>query len=120
MKSQPVRTLFRGLILSCLFVSFRGHTSEIPLTTADGFTVPQPGHVFLFPRDHGSHPEFKLEWWYVTGHLVADSGRRFGYQATFFRSASPDKTTQLYLTHMAVVDEATGKFYHQERLNREG
>ena len=37
-----------------------------PVATADGFALPQPGHRFEFPRDHGAHPEFKLEWWYVT------------------------------------------------------
>jgi len=92
----------------------------VPLVTAEGFAVPQPGYVFQFPRDHGSHPEFKLEWWYLTGHLFAEDGRRFGYQATFFRSAAPDKSGQLYLAHMALLDARSGKFYHQERLNREG
>ena len=77
-------------LLFLLFASFAplcGQTSA-PLTTADGFAVPQPGHIFTFPRDHGSHPEFKIEWWYLTGHLFAKDGRRFGYQATFFRSAA--------------------------------
>ena len=44
-------------------------SAQIPLRTAEGFAVPQPGEVFSFPRDHGSHPAFKLEWWYLTGHL---------------------------------------------------
>jgi predicted secreted hydrolase len=92
----------------------------VPLVTAEGFAVPQAGYRFQFPRDHGSHPEFKLEWWYITGHLFAEGGRRFGYQATFFRSAAPDKSGQLYLAHMALLDVRSGKFYHQERLNREG
>ena len=60
-----------------------------PLTTAEGYAVPQPGRRFEFPSDHGAHPEFKLEWWYVTGHLVAAGERRFGFQATFFRRAGP-------------------------------
>jgi predicted secreted hydrolase len=113
----------RRLLLFCVFCVFCGHSlrgSEIPLKTSDGFAVPQPGHVFAFPRDHGSHPEFKIEWWYLTGHLFAADGRRFGYQATFFRSAAPDKTTHLHLAHMALINVATGRFYHQERLNREG
>ena len=117
------KTILNPFLLFCAFCAFCGHSlrgSEVPLTTTDGFAVPQPGHVFSFPRDHGSHPEFKLEWWYLTGHLFADGGRRFGYQATFFRSAAPDKSTQLYLAHMAVTDVVTGRFYHQERLNREG
>ncbi|HEY0947492.1 MAG TPA: lipocalin-like domain-containing protein [Opitutaceae bacterium] len=82
--------------------------------------MPQPGHRFEFPRDHGSHPEFRLEWWYLTGHLFATDGRRFGFQATFFRQSAPDKSTQLYLAHAALVDVAAEKFLHQERLNRAG
>lgn len=96
--------------------------AQIPLTTTDGFAVPQAGKIFSFPRDHGSHPEFKIEWWYVTGHVfTAGAGsRRFGFQATFFRQAAPDHTTQLQLAHMAIIDVSTGKFLHQERLNRAG
>ena len=99
--------------------------AQAPLVTADGFAVPRPGKVFSFPRDHGSHPEFKLEWWYVTGYLFKDgsegaAGRRFGFQATFFRQAAPDKSMQLHLAHMAIIDVATGNFLHQERLNRAG
>jgi predicted secreted hydrolase len=91
-----------------------------PTHTADGFAVPQPGHVFEFSRDHGSHPDFKIEWWYLTGHLFAEDGRRFGYQATFFRNAANDRSAHLFLAHMAVLDVRGRKFLHQERLNREG
>jgi len=102
-----------------------------PATTADGFSLPQPGHVFSFPRDHGSHPDFKIEWWYLTGHLqsVDTPARRFGFQATFFRQAGSRGgvdtnpsfgSAQLYLAHMALIDVQTGRFLHQERLNREG
>jgi predicted secreted hydrolase len=99
-----------------------------PATTADGFALPQPGHRFEFPRDHGSHPEFKIEWWYVTGHLFSDGGRRFGFQATFFRYAGPvtpgtaagSGSDNIHLAHMAVIDVQSGKFLHQERLNRAG
>src|SRR5690349_2279703 len=44
-----------------------------------------PGYHFEFARDHASHPEYKIEWWYYTGNLTADDGHRFGYQLTFFR-----------------------------------
>ena len=114
------------LLLTFLaLVLFTPLSAQIPLTTAEGFAVPQPGKVFSFPRDHGSHPEFKLEWWYLTGHLYTEaaegkSARRFGFQATFFRQAAPDKSTQLQLAHMALLDAATGKFLHQERLDRSG
>lgn len=97
----------------------------------DDFAVPQPGRTFSFPRDHGSHPEFRLEWWYLTGHLWDAASNRFGFQATFFRTAAPRATNetagtpgfgtgQLFLAHMAVTDPAAGRFLHQERLNREG
>jgi predicted secreted hydrolase len=109
--------LFFALCILCAPV-VRG--TGVPPTTADGFAVPQPGRVFSFPRDHGSHPEFKIEWWYITGHLFAEGDRRFGYQATFFRSAAPDKSTHLHLAHMALIDVVAGKFYHQERLNQTG
>jgi predicted secreted hydrolase len=129
-----VALLLGALSSHSLFTTLR---AQIPLTTAEGFAVPQPGHRFSFPRDHGNHPDFKIEWWYVTGHLYADAtptspARRFGYQATFFRQAAPLTPAasappspsfgdaHLYLAHMALLDVQTGRFLHQERLNREG
>ncbi len=95
--------------------------------------MPQPGREFVFPRDHGSHPDYRIEWWYLTGHLFTEEPRprRFGFQATFFRSASPLEAAarpapaafghdQIYLAHMALVDIGTGRFIYQERLNRAG
>lgn len=114
---KPILVL---ILFFCASGGFGGEVSAVPLTTAEGFAVPQPGKVFSFPRDHGSHPEFKIEWWYLTGHLHTDTGRRFGYQATFFRSAAPDRSGQIHLAHMALTDVAAKKFHHQERLNRDG
>jgi predicted secreted hydrolase len=102
-----------------------------PAITSEGFAIPQPDRVFTFPRDHGSHPEFAIEWWYVTGHLTAADQSHFGFQATFFRRAllppkAPGQSSsafgndQIYLAHMAVVDETSRAFYYQERLNRAG
>lgn len=104
-----------------LFVVLRcSGQSDTPAQTQEGFAVPQPGHRFEFPRDHGSHPEFKIEWWYITGHLFDPQHRRYGYQATFFRNAAPDHSMEIFLAHMALVDVSSGKFYFQERLNRGG
>ncbi len=101
-----------------------------PTRTADGFAIPQPGRAFEFPRDHGSHPDFKIEWWYVTGHLESDGGRRFGFQATFFRNAGPVPNpaaptnafghAPIHLAHVALLDTKTGRFFHQSRINRAG
>ena len=104
----------------------------VPTTTPDGFAVARPGYRFAFPRDHGSHPDFRTEWWYFTGHLwTSDGKRRFGYQLTFFRQASPKpaggwtgssawRTDQIHLAHAALTDEAGRRFRVAERLNREG
>ena len=129
------RRLFRFLFLTVLSVFAPGalRADEIPPATADGFAVPRPNPTFVFPRDHGSHPDYKIEWWYLTGHLFTDEAtpKRFGFQATFFRSASPKATAaraasanfgqdQIYLAHMALIDVTSGRFLHQERLNRAG
>ena len=106
--------------LLCLVLTV-ATTFADPAKTPDGYAIPQPGRQFVFPRDHGSHPEFKIEWWYLTGHLFTEDGRRFGLQATFFRRA--DGTAEkgnIYLAHMALLDVKSGRFIHQERLNREG
>ena len=120
-----------GLSTGCFGAAGAGQSSTLVTLTPDGFAVPQPGYPFSFPRDHGSHPDFKIEWWYLTGHLhpVDTPSRRFGFQATFFRQAGPRGGTDanpefgsahLYLAHMALVEVQTGRFLHQERLNREG
>ena len=79
---------------------------------------------------HGSHPEFAIEWWYITGHLTATNQSQFGFQATFFRRAlvTPESTntgpttsfghSQIYLAHMALTNENTGEFFYQEKLAR--
>lgn len=91
--------------------------------TADGFAIPQSGAVFQFPRDHGSHEQFRTEWWYLTGHLDAAGGRRFGFQVTFFRQAGRDGSgavTHLHLAHAALLDAKSGRFLHEEKLHRAG
>ena len=53
--------------------------------STDGFVRALAPRTFEFPRDHGPHPEFRHEWWYVTGNLDSDSGERFGFELTIFR-----------------------------------
>jgi predicted secreted hydrolase len=54
---------------------------------AGDFAQVSPGKVFQFPADHGAHPDFRIEWWYLTANLEDDQGQRFGVQWTLFRSA---------------------------------
>lgn len=111
----------------------RGQDFAPPQRTPDGFLVPQPGRRFEFPRDHGRHDGFKIEWWYVTGQVTTGDGRELGYQLTFFRNAGPSPATghdasspglfahaPLHLAHCAVADVAGGRFLHESRINREG
>ena len=129
-----------GLVLAAVLFFHDGNAADAPTQTTDGYSLPQPGRHFIFPRDHGSHPDFAIEWWYVTGHLFATNASpgnatqpaQFGFQATFFRRALvPPGTTnaggtaafgnrQIYLAHVALVDKGSGAFRFQERLNREG
>lgn len=94
------------------------------------FRSAREGYRFEFPRDHGSHDEFRTEWWYYTGHMQATDGRRFGYELTFFRRALPPEDvktgpsrwslSQLYLAHFAVTDVGAGRFRFAEKLSRAG
>ncbi len=127
---KKLRGVFALMLLSLAFFS-RACAAEIS-TTADGYAIPQSAKQFSFPRDHGSHPDFAIEWWYITGHLFATNQAQFGFQATFFRRAlmPPGATNnfysvafgndQIYLAHMALVDKTSGKFIYQEKLNRAG
>jgi predicted secreted hydrolase len=92
-----------------------------------GFARADSPRPFDFPSDHGPHPEYRTEWWYVTGNLRTDAGRRFGYQITFFRSAlaahppvdaSPWRAQQAYMAHFAVADVEAGRFHAFERFAR--
>lgn len=56
-------------------------------TDAEGFAVPEPGRALQFPRDHGAHPDYRIEWWYLTATLQGADGRDYGAQWTLFRSA---------------------------------
>ncbi|WP_424361166.1 lipocalin-like domain-containing protein [Methylocystis parvus] len=60
--------------------SFGGLGSEAP-----GFDVPRPGTPIVFPKDHGAHPTFRTEWWYLTANLRGADGASYGVQWTLFR-----------------------------------
>ena len=87
-----------------------------------------PGYEYGFPRDHGAHPDYKLEWWYYTGHLDAEDGRSFGYELTFFRigldrrAANPSAwaVDDLHVAHFALSRLSEGEFQYWERVNRAG
>ena len=103
-----------------------------------GFATALEPRRFEFPLDHGPHPAFRQEWWYVTGNLDAANGERFGFELTFFRvaleppqapspattpavTAAPTsawRTREIYLAHFAVTDVPRRRFRSEQKLSR--
>ena len=110
----------------------------ISLTTelggsAEGYQRACNPREFTFPADHGAHPEYRNEWWYVTGNLNNEGGQRFGFHATYFRIANQPMTdggadawqsnsnwtaSQFYMGHFAISEEGTEKAAAHERFAR--
>src|SRR6202795_704304 len=84
--------------------------------------------ALTFPIDYGSHPQFRTEWWYVTGWLTTDHGEQLGFQITFFRSkpdieeSNPSSFTphQLLIAHCAISDPKRGHLWQDQRIRRAG
>jgi predicted secreted hydrolase len=86
----------------------------------------------VFPEDHGFHAGYRTEWWYYTGNLEAETGNRYGFQLTFFRSqinAPADerrwphppsvwRTRQIYLGHAAITDIFKKRHLQSELMAR--
>ena len=93
---------------------------------AAAFDPVLPGHAIEFPRDAGSHPGHRIEWWYVTGQLDTKRGP-MGFQVTFFRVANPDAKSnpsrfsprQLIFAHAALSDPSKAAILHDQRSARE-
>ncbi len=91
------------------------------------FQAVQPGYQWKFPRDHGSHPSFKTEWWYYTGHLTTSKNRTFGFELTFFRQAQSKikkgsinnwDIDNIHLAHFAISDDQNKTFYFDSNISR--
>lgn len=90
----------------------------------EGFAVPQRGIQFVFPNDHGPHPDYRIEWWYVTANLTGSDGTPYGVQWTLFRTALAPTggtgwtTPQVWMGHAAVTTPSA--HFVEERLARGG
>lgn len=98
-----------------------------PAPPATTWPAVVPGRQLTFPADFGAHPDYRLEWWYLTGRV--DDGRQTrGFQITFFRLrpqwqeslATPFAARQLMFAHAALADPAFGRLRHAERRARAG
>jgi predicted secreted hydrolase len=93
--------------------------------TTEPFAQVLPGTALTFPADHGAHPKFRTEWWYLTGQAKTRD-EIVGFQITFFRSRTTHSTSntsrfspsQLLVAHIALALPSAGKLIHEERAGR--
>ena len=115
-------TLFWLAIISPILANAQGF-AELGAPSR-GFAMPQPNYQLRFPHDHGSHPKFRIEWWYLTANLQGPDQTDYGLQWTLFRSAlSPETASgwhspQLWMGHAAVTSPE--QHFTAERLARGG
>lgn len=135
---MAVRRTSGLLLLAAWLLTFSAFGDETPATQSRlsellsgdgdaGFEKATGAREFAFPQDHGPHPGFRNEWWYVTGNLDGEGGRRFGFELTIFRFAltpaateaeSNWRSNQVYIAHFAVTDADGERFLTAERFSR--
>ncbi|OGA47689.1 MAG: hydrolase [Betaproteobacteria bacterium RIFCSPLOWO2_12_FULL_62_58] len=124
MSRRRTLTLLGGLLVAPkAFAQAAAH--RLPLTS---FAPVVPGYRLRFPHDEGSHPDFRLEWWYITGWLNDAAARPLGFQITFFRARpelkhdNPSAFTprQIMIAHAAISDPLHGRLIHAQRAARAG
>lgn len=118
----------KAILIMLALVAATVHTAaaaDVP-RTENGYRLSVPPYAFDFPRDHASHPDFAIEWWYYTGHLDA-AERTFGFELTFFRVGldrnrldSPSRWAlhTLYFAHFALTDVDGRRFHYFQRVSR--
>lgn len=91
----------------------------------EGYAKVVPGKRFVFPNDHGIHPDFRIEWWYLTANLKDAQGRDWGLQWTLFRQSMDSKpvlkgwaSNQLWMAHAAIT--TPDGHLHEQRFARGG
>ena len=85
--------------------------------SGQGFAPVTPGKTFAFPADHGPHPDYRIEWWYVTANLTDSAGVAYGAQWTLFRHAMTPgaqqegwANQQIWMGHAAVTRADTHRY----------
>ena len=92
------------------------------------FPAVVPGRMLRFPEDEGAHPDFRIEWWYVTGFVFDSASNPLGFQVTLFRNRAVDSggnpsrfaPEQLIVAHAALSDPQRGRLLHDQQLARSG
>lgn len=121
-----------ALVFLCLILMYTVAANKVFAGDEAGYLAVTGPCNLTFPKDHGPHPGYRTEWWYYTGNLQTESGIRFGYQLTFFRSQiSPSdskknwprptsawRAQQIYLGHAAVSDISGKRHLQAEQVAR--
>jgi predicted secreted hydrolase len=115
-----------AILLACLAtIGAADDAYQVLRGDAQGFAQVKPGARLAFPADHGSHPEFRIEWWYITANLNDDQGRQWGLQWTLFRQSLDSGTdspgwssNQLWMAHAAISSPQGHSF--EQRFARGG
>jgi len=120
-----IQTLYFFSLILLSFTSGANDTFNVLRDDASGFAKVLPGKSFEFPADHGVHPEYRIEWWYLTANLKDAQGNHWGLQWTLFRQAlSPTaesqgwSNNQLWMAHAAISTPDGHKF--EQRFARGG
>jgi len=95
---------------------------------ASDYPAVVPGRPLRFPEDYGAHPDYRVEWWYITGWVAGADEAPVGIQITFFRDRprlaedNPSRFAprQLLFAHAALADPRLGKLRYDQRAVREG
>jgi predicted secreted hydrolase len=121
----------RRRVLAWLAATLTSPVLGQPVTRQSSVVTPfaevVAGYRLRFPRDEASHPDFRVEWWYVTGWLDDGSGP-LGCQITFFRvrpeirgdNPSAFAPRQIIIAHAAISDPRYGRLTHAQRVARAG
>lgn len=123
---QNRRTFCQGLLFSAAHATMSRAQGFAGLGVgADAFEQVVRGRALTFPADHGPHPRFRIEWWYVTANLQGENGVPYGVQWTLFRQAMTAgddlegwESRQIWMGHAAVTSASEHRF--SERLARGG
>ena len=118
----------RALQLLCAALALPARPPRVAAQSLPAFAPVLPGYALRFPLDYGAHPQFGLEWWYVTGWLGSRGPAPLGFQITFFRTRpavqednpSAFAPQQLLIAHCALSDPARGRLWQDQRIRRAG
>ncbi len=125
---RPAGGLCAVIAAAWICAALGATASRSAVIDAPSFAAVIPGNPLTFPRDFGSHPAFRTEWWYVTGWLTTNRGESLGFQITFFRtnlgSAEGNPSSfaprQLLISHCALSDAKRGHLWQDQRIRRTG